>query len=387
MANVFRWSCVQGIATDVGFLRKISFKNEDPRIETVVRFAEAPYQGFMRGHFYLKIAAATLGMGLMVGCGGSVDPEPSTQAHKTSPSSTYDTPSEDQGTTPTHTDPGAGSQEEIFRDYAAFVYRNDKGQQILVQWLLSGDGTDYYTRSCPVQDKGGPLWKECRDWSWFGKPILEMGSGMKGFGKAGGMGAYTYSGVDDNGEPIQLVAQTFFNDRGDERRGRICTVDPKSADPGSPFASCTDFKTLELQSIDLHIDGVSNFHDDNLLTFKNANGDDVFSESVLSIDGSQAWSRSCLTSGGAPPSGPGCDFGSAMPLTRLGSHVAAVSGHGAFVYDDGGTQMVMETIITVSGSESQQRICPINEEGPDYESCGQWTPSSLTDLHGTQGPL
>jgi hypothetical protein len=325
-------------------------------------------------------------MGVLVGCGGGTDTvaSPDGQADKDRPTTVFGSSAEEPTTGPEHKDAPRFQDVERFRDYAAFAYSDRFGRQHMSQWLLAEDGLVYFSRTCPIAERDGVMWKQCTPWTHYGQPVSELGAG--GFAKLNGLNSYVFSGgVDADGNKIQYVAQTAFEGRGEQRRGRICPIDVSD---GPNWKECTDWEKLSVASKDLRIPGVYAFRDDFMFTFKNEAGGDMFSQTLLSVDGSQTWNRSCPSTGGSPFVTKDCEFGAKSSVRlAVGVQLGAITGRGAYIYMDGVQQIIAETVIGIDGSTAQKRECPIHDKGIDYDGCGNWSTFSLKELHKTQGPL
>jgi hypothetical protein len=325
-------------------------------------------------------------MSVMVGCGGGTDTvgSPSDHADKSGPTTAFETSADEPTTAPEHKDSPRFQDVERFRDYAAFAYMDRFGQQHLSQWLLADDGIVYFSRTCPIAERNGVLWNQCDAWTHYGQPVSELGTG--GFSKLNGLNSYVYSrGLDDDGNAIQYVVQTAFEDQGEQRRGRVCPIDVSE---GPQWKDCTDWEKLSVVSRDLRVPDVYAFRDEMMFTYKSEAGDDMFSQTLLSVDGSQTWNRSCPTVGGSPFVTKDCEFGEMLSVrASVGVQVHAINGRGAYVYFDGAQQILAETVIGVDGTTAQRRECPIYEKGIDREGCGNWSTFNLKELHKTQGQL
>ena len=287
----------------------------------------------MRGQLRLSVAGAVLGMSVLVGCGGGTDTVASPeQSGKDRPTTVFGASAEEQTNAPDHKDAPRLNDVESFRDYAAFAYSDRFNQQHLSQWLLEKDGLVYFSRTCPIAERDGVTWNQCTAWTHYGQPVSELGTG--GYSKLNGLNSYVFSGgLDSDGNKIQYVAQTAFEDLGEQRRGRVCPID---ASEGPLWKECTDWEKLSLVSKDLQIADTYAFRDDFMFTFKNAAGDDMFSQTLLSVDGSQTWNRSCPSKGGSPYVAKDCEFGEMISVrASVGVQVHAINGRGAYIYMDG----------------------------------------------------
>ncbi len=339
----------------------------------------------MRGHLRLSVAGAVLGMSVLVGCGGGTDTvaSPDEQA-KGHPTTVFGSAAEEQADAPEHKDAPRFQDVESFRDYAAFAYSDRYGQQHLSQWLLSNDGLVYFSRTCPIGARDGVTWNQCDAWTHYGQPVSELG--ISGFTKLNGLSSYVFSGgVDVDGDKIQYVAQTAFDDGGEQRRGRVCPID---ASEGPRWSECTDWDKLSAVSKDLGVTNVFRFRDDFTFAFKNDAGGDMFSQTLLSVDGAQTWNRACASKGGSPFASKDCEFGATTSVRNsVGVQVHSISGRGAYVYMDGVQQIIAETVIGEDGTTASKRECPIHDKGIDYDACGNWSTFTLKELHKTQGAL
>lgn len=263
---------------------------------------------------------------------------------------------------------------------SSFVYRDALGKQVLEQWLIDESGQVYWNRSCRVADKGGVEWNNCSSWD-IGHDVADLG--LPGFGPIAGMNTYVWTETLDHNRTAQHLAQTVFNERGDVRMGRVCPVERSPL-----WSECTDWEKLAIETEKLEVPGALALRDDSYFSYTNADSESVVVHSVLSVDGSLVWDRTCLTTSGSPiVSSTKCGFGARAPLRDFGIRMAAVAGGGQYVYRDGTNQVLSQTFIAVDGAKAYHRSCSVNARGVEWSECEPFTATTITQLRVTQAPL
>lgn len=337
----------------------------------------------MRGPIYPQFAAV-LGLVTLTGCAAGVDPGPNPETG--SAGRPTETLSDTQNavdhvkqivdTRPAGREDSVG---EIYRDISAFVYRDQYKHQILQQWLVDETGTLYWTRACRVADKGGVEWNNCTSWD-LPHDVADLG--LPGFGPIAGMNTYVWA-ENDGQRDHQFLAQTIFNERGDQRVGRVCPIEREVL-----WANCSDWEKLAIDTQSLNVPGALSLRDDFYFSYQNADHQAVVVQSVLSIDGSLMWDRQCPSLFGSPAiSTSQCGFGSRAPLRDYAIRMAAVAGGAQYVYQDGLNQVLSQTLIAVDGTKSYHRSCTVTPKGVDWGNCEPFTASTITQLRVTQAPL
>jgi hypothetical protein len=268
---------------------------------------------------------------------------------------------------------------EVYRDAATFVYRDGSNKQILSQWLIDESGHTYWNRSCRIGDKGGPIWSSCSSWD-KAHDIADLG--LPGFGPISGMNTYAWIEMSA-GYPRQYVAQTVFDERGENRMGRVCPILRQPL-----WEECTDWNKLAVVTEQLEVPGATSLRDDFYFQYTNADSEVVLVQSVLSIDGSLMWDRHCVSAQGNPliPAWQ-CGFGTRFPLKEFGIRLGAMAGGAQYVYQDGDTQKLNQTMISVDGTKAYHRGCTVTPRGVDWSNCEPMTASTITQLRNTAAPF
>jgi hypothetical protein len=339
----------------------------------------------MRGPIYPKIAAV-LWLLSITGCAEGVDPGPIPEGSRTGRPTT--TLSDNSDTIDQYhqivTNRGDRNPEdaiEVYRDVAMFVYRDVHNSQILSQWLIDDNGQTYWTRLCRIGDKGGVLWNTCSSWD-VGHDIADLG--LPSFGPIAGMNTYTFMTKDELGHTQQMLQQTIFNERGDERMGRICPIVREPL-----WDQCTTWSKLAMTTEQMQVPGALSLRDDFYFSYTNLDGESVLVQNVLSIDGSLMWDRYCVTAKGGAPyvSANECGFGARSPLKEFDIRVSAIAGGAQYTYDSGGIPVLAQTFVSVDGTKAYSRSCNITLKGVAWSDCGPFQATSLAQLRVTQAPL
>lgn len=340
----------------------------------------------MRGTIYPKLAAV-LGLVTLTACAEGVDPGPNPESGQTGrPTTTESAATSDnnlpsvQQIVPSHVGGNDGPVAEVYRDLSAFVYFANDNQQVLQQWLIDVDGNSYWTRSCTIAPKGGGVqWNNCSSWD-VAHAIADLG--LPGFGPIAGMSTYVWTEQDAD-HARQYLAQSVWNERGDQRMGRICPILREPL-----WNQCTDWSKLESDTSDLAVPGGMSLRDDFYYSYKNTDGEDVMVQTMLSIDGSVMWDRSCVSAGASPlvPSYK-CGFNDRSMLSAYNIRWAAVAGGAQYTYNDGDHQTLAQTLISVDGTKSYHRTCEVTPKGVDWTSCEPFTATTLGQVRYTQAPL
>jgi hypothetical protein len=321
----------------------------------------------------------------ITGCAAGVDPGPTPESGRagrptTTLSDTQSSADEIRQVASTHVGGREETPGEIYRDTSSFVYRDGGGHQVLEQWLIDESGSAYWNRACRVADKGGVQWNNCTSWD-IAHDIADLG--LPSFGPIAGMNTYVWSEPVAGNRTAQRLAQTVFNERGDMRMGRVCPIERVPL-----WDECTDWKKLAIETEKLDIPGASAVRDDSYFSYTNADSDSVIVQSVLSIDGSLMWDRSCVTESGSPlVSSFRCGFGTRTPLREFGIRPVAVAGSGQYVYQDGLKQVLSQTLISVDGTKAYHRSCEVTQRGVEWTECEPFTATTISQLRITQAPL
>lgn len=337
----------------------------------------------MRGPIYPKFAAV-LGLVTITGCAAGVDPGPNPETGSVGrPTETLSSPAGDMEHQKQIVDSRPVGREdtigEVYRDMSAFVYRDQYNHQILQQWLVDDTGTLYWRRECKVADKGGVQWNNCTSWDL---PHDVSDLGLAGFGPIAGMNTYVWTETS-GAQHWQHLAQTVFNERGDQRMGRVCPIERTVL-----WDQCSPWDKLAIETQQLDVPGALSLRDDFYFSYVNLDNENVLVQNVLSIDGSLMWDRQCVSTFGAPyVLSSRCGFGSNAPLRDFGIKMAAIAGGGQYVYQDGSNQLLAQTFISVDGTKSYHRTCTVTPKGVEWDSCEPFTASTVTQLRVTQAPL
>ncbi len=255
-----------------------------------------------------------------------------------------------------------------FGDYAAYVFADPSGQEWLSQTLLDMDGSTFNQRYCPIDLARGTVWDQCDDW----QVGIQIGSLDIGLRYISGLGSFVFR--DDAN--TQLLMQSAFTVNGDEHFGRVCPIDKRpsfeactawekfgghSADIGIDGVSL--FRGDETYVFKNRA-GASVFAQRVL----SADGSQAWQRSCASPGTLFAQSKACAWS---PPV-------AINTLNIYGA--TALSGWGAHVYSNQGFQVFTETVISEDGTKSARRECLFDNQAIDPHTCTPWSYRLLTNV-------
>lgn len=181
----------------------------------------------------------------------------------------------------------------------------------------------------------------------------------------------TPTSVPGNVGPYSYVYQSLFALDGLNSWSRTCQLS------NGQFGQCTNWNHTVAPIIGTNTD-YSAF---GAFTYLK-NGQQYVTQALYSKDGANGWSRECPINPSTGPQFNQCTtWANAAPpsITHNNQTTTRYSAFGAFTFTQSGQQKLAQSFITQDGGTGFYRYCDISPtNGPQYNTCNQWTSVDLT---------
>jgi len=265
----------------------------------------------------------------------------------------------------------AGSGNESYSAYGAYVYIDDSDRNYLTQSLYDANGQDSWYRTCPIGPDGAE-WGSCSEWVWVDLRNTR-GVGNESYSA---YGAYV---DDDRG----ILRQSLVDANDQDSWWRECLI----GSDGVEWDSCDDptyWREVDLRN-ERRTGGNESYSAYGAYTYTDSSGTHL-TQSLHDTNGQDAWSRTC-------PVGPdGAEWGNCgewgwIDLRNIrGVGNESYSAYGAYVDSVG--EYLYQAFIDTNGQDSWQRKCLIGQDGVEWDSCDDpvfWQKIDLRNERRTGG--